>query len=1061
MRWSFLAASLVALTTTAPVVAAQTGTGRVTGVVTEMTGGLPVVGANVVLTGSRYGTQTGSDGRFTITGVPAGQYRVRASRIGFSPREDTVTVADGQTATLNLALQQVSVTLDQIVVVGYGTQRRSDLTGAVASVTPSVENTPTASLEQTLQGTAPGVSVTTASNAPGGGISIRIRGGSSVGGNNEPLYVIDGFPVENDPSNSSPTDGGRDATVVAPANPLATLNPNDIASIEILKDASATSIYGARGANGVVIITTKKGSGARPRLTLDTYYGTQSVAKRYDLLTGPEFAQFANAWAQAQTTPTTPFADPSSVPNTDWQSLIFRSAPMTNLQLGVAGGSEGAGQNTTRYALSGGVFQQQGVVTGSDFRRLSLRGNLDQTIGARLRLGSNVLVSRVGSNQIPTDGSFNAGAGAVGAAIQYLPILGVRNASGGYSLQSVDFPTVLASLGLTGTGIPNPVASAVEVKDKLADTRVLANANGTYTLLTGLDFRVNIGADLSDRTRDTYYPSNTLQGLGVNGRAIRGDVNNTSWLNEYTLNYAKSFGTAQTVQALGGYTRQVQNSERDATQNSNFVNDITGYENIGAGTVFGAPTSGHTRWTLASYLGRLNYTLLDRYLFTVTGREDGSSRFGAAHRWGFFPSAAIGWRISEEPFMRGITAIDQLKLRASYGIAGNPSIQPYQSMSRLTAEQYAFGGNAGAAYYPSTLGNDKLRWESTKQTDVGLDLAALQSRVELTADYYSKRTDDLLLQINLPTETGFSSAYVNAGSIENKGFELGVTVRPFIGDAKSHGFSWTSTLSYARNRNKVLDLGGQQRIFATSTNSDIKATGTLVQVGQPIGVFYGYKTAGIFRDSASLAQWKAATKSCTCGTPGLGATRYVDVTGDSVIDANDRTIIGDPNPKFTAGLQNTFSWMGFSFTGVMDASYGNDVFNLNLNRLEGAGPSGNVLRARFTDAWSATNPNGKYAKIGAGTGFLTSDFTDELVEDGSFLRLRSVTLTREIPQRWLQGKVDNARVFVTGSNLYTWTHYSGFNPDVSSLGVGNMNRGIDIGAYPLARTFTFGVNLTY
>jgi TonB-linked SusC/RagA family outer membrane protein len=1059
MRWSFVAASLVALAIAAPVVRAQDGSGRITGAITEAAGGLPVVNANISLVGTRFGAQSGNDGRFTINGIPAGRYRIRAARIGFAPREDSVTVTDGQTASVSLALQQVSVTLDQMVVVGYGTQRRSDLTGAVASVTPNVENTPTASLEQVLQGTAPGVAVTTATSAPGGGISIRIRGGSSLGGNNEPLYVIDGFPVENDPNNSSPTDAGRDATVVAPANPLATLNPNDIASIEILKDASATSIYGARGANGVVIITTKKGTGARPRLTLDTYYGTQSVAKRYDLLTGPQFAQFANAWAQAQTTPTTPFPDPSSVPNTDWQSLIFHAAPMSNLQLGVAGGTNG--DNATRYALSGGVFQQQGVVRGSDFRRISLRGNLDQSIGTRLRLGTNVLVSRVGSNQIPTDGSFNAGAGAVGAAIQYIPILPVRNANGAYSLQSVDFPTVLSSLGLTGTSIPNPVASALDIRDKLGDTRVLANATGSYTLLTGLDFRVNIGADLSDRTRDTYYPSTTLQGLGVNGRAIRGDLNNTSWLNEYTLNYQKTLGTVHSFQALAGYTRQMLNTERDATQNTNFVNDITGYENIGAGTVFGAPTSGHTRWTLASYLGRLNYTLLDRYLLTFTGREDGSSRFGAAHRWGFFPSAAFGWRLSEEPFMRNLAAIDQLKLRVSYGIAGNPSIQPYQSMSRLTAEQYAFGGIAGAAYYPSTLGNDQLSWESTKQTDVGLDFAAYKSRVELTADYYHKRTDDLLLQINLPTESGFSSAYVNAGSIENKGLELGLTLRPFIGDSKDGGFSWTSTVSFARNRNKVLDLGGQQRIFATSTNSDIKATGTLVQVGQPIGVFYGYKTNGIFRDSASLAAWKASVKSCACGSPGLGSTRYVDVNGDSVIDANDRTIIGDPNPKFTAGLQNSFTWKGFQLTGLLDASYGNDVFNLNLNRLEGAGPSGNVLRDRFLDAWSPTNPNGKYAKIGSGTGFLTSDFTDELVEDGSFLRLRSVTLSRDVPQRWLQGKVDNARVFIAGQNLYTWTHYSGFNPDVSSLGVGNLNRGIDIGAYPLARTFTFGVNLTY
>lgn len=1059
MRWTRLLAALVALPLAARPASAQGATGRITGVITERESGRPVGDANIVVVGTRFGTRSTDDGRYTLGGLAAGRYVLRVARIGFTAVSDTVDVAAGQTVTHDIALHQVSVALNEMVVVGYGSQRRSDLTGSVASVTPSVETTPTTSMEQTLQGTAPGVQVTTASSAPGGGISIRIRGGSSLNGSNEPLYVIDGFPVENDPEDSSPSDGGRDATVVAPANPLATLNPSDIASIEILKDASATSIYGARGANGVVIITTKHGSsGAKPRVTLDSYVGWQNVAKRYDLLNGPEFANFANEWAQAQTTPSTPFPDVTAVPNTDWQSQIFRQGLMNNLQLGVTGGSPGA--NGTQYALSGGSFNQVGVVKGSDFRRLSMRGSLTQTIASRLHLGSNLLVSRVNSNQVPTDGSFNAGAGAVGAALQYIPIMPVTQSDGSYSLASTDYPTVLSSLGLTGGNIPNPVATALLVQDRLADTRLLANATGDYSIIDGLVFRVNLGGDLSDRTRDTYYPSTTLQGLGQNGRAIRGDVKNSSWLQEYTLNWDRAFGAIHRVSAVGGYTRQKFTSIREGEQNSNFVNDITGYENIGAGTVFTAPTSGHTQWTLASYLGRLNYTLLDRYLFTLTGREDGSSRFGAAHRWGFFPSAAFGWRVSEEPFLRNVKSLDQLKLRVSYGLAGNPSIRPYQSMTTLSAVQYAFNGNSEAAYYPSTLGNDKLSWETTRQTDVGMDLGLWASRLEATVDYYAKRTNDLLLQINLPTESGFSSAFVNAGSIQNNGIELGLTLRPFI-ERRPGGFSWTTTFNVARNRNRVIDLGGVDQIFATSTNSDIKSTGTLVQVGQPIGVFYGYKTNGIFRDSAAIVAYNSAVKTCTCGNPTLGGTRFVDVNGDSVIDANDRTIIGDPNPKFTGGWQNTIGWHGFELSGLFDGSYGNKVFNLNLYRAEQASPSGNVLRDRVTNAWTPTNPNGKYPKIGSGLGFLSSDFTDQLIEDGSYLRLRNVTLTHDIPSRWLGGHVDMARLFVSGQNLYTWTHYSGFNPDVSSEGVGNLNRGIDIGAYPLARTWTFGVNLSY
>src|SRR5690242_10867323 len=426
MRWTRRIASLVSLLAVAGVARAQSAPGRITGTVTESASGRGVTDANVVIVGTRVGTRTDTTGAFALNNVAPGRYGVRVARIGFAAAVDSVVVASGETATLNVRLRQVSVTLDQMVVVGYGSQRRSDLTGAVSSVTPSVETTPINSLEQALQGTAPGVQVTTASSAPGGGISIRIRGGSSINGNNEPLYVIDGFPIENDPANSDPTDAGR--TNVAPSNPLAALNPSDIASIEILKDASATAIYGARGANGVIIITTKSGSGGAPRVTLDSYTGMQSVAKRYSLLNASEFAQFANEYA-AQLNQPAPYADPSSLgTGTDWQSLIFRNAPIRNLQLGVSGG--GTGANPTQYALSGGVFDQQGVVVGSAFRRLSLRGNVDQSVGSRLKLGSNLLVSRINSAQVPTDGTFNGGAGAVGAALQYIPVLPVREANG-------------------------------------------------------------------------------------------------------------------------------------------------------------------------------------------------------------------------------------------------------------------------------------------------------------------------------------------------------------------------------------------------------------------------------------------------------------------------------------------------------------------------------------------------------------------------------------------------------------------------------------------------------
>ncbi len=1059
-------ALLPALVAAAATAAAQGSGGRITGLITDRTAGAPISNVSVTIVGSELGARTGADGKYTISDVPPGAKRVRAARIGYAPIEQPITVAAGQTATLNLALSAASVTLDQMVVVGYGAQRRSDLTGSVASVTPNVSQTPTLSLEQALQGAAPGVMVTQASSAPGGALSVRIRGGSSVTGNNEPLYVIDGFPIENNPDAQNPSDGGRDATTTVPSDPLAALNPADIESIEILKDASATSIYGARGANGVIIITTKHGQTARPLFTLDTYSGNQTVAHRYNLLDASDFAKFVNDWSVNNGTGVV-FANPDTLPNTDWQSLILRSAPVTNLQLGLSGG--GAGENATHYALSGGVFQQQGVVINSAFKRVSLRGNLDQNVGSRVRVASTVMVARVNTNSVPTDGSLNAGAGAVGAAIDYYPILPVRQPNGAYTLMSQNNPASV----LTPTNIPNPVSMAADVTDKLNDTRVLANAFGEFDIASGLKFRTSLGGDLSNRSRDTYYPRTTLMGsTPTNGYAKTGSTQNTNFLNENTLSYDRSFGTTHQIDAVAGYTRQQNDLVVGTVQNSNFVSDIDVFENMGAGTQTGGPivTSGHSRWTLASYLGRLNYTLANRYLFTVTGREDGSSRFGADHQWGFFPSAAFGWRVSDEPFMQKFSSIELLKFRASTGLAGNPSIQPYQSMAHLLPQQYTFGGSVVPGYYPSSIGNPNLGWETTRQNDYGVDLGLYGGRVSFTGDIYQKKTTDLLLAVNLPFESGFGTALQNLGAVSNNGFELGLTLT--VLDARQRSFGWTTTFNYSHNKNKVLDLGGVSQIFANSVNSDLKLLGSLIQVGQPLGVFYGYKTNGIIRDSAAAAAYTAKVKPLSGTTWHPGDIMIVDVAGapvngqatgpDGQITPDDRTIIGDPNPKFNAGWQNQFTLGRFRLSTLMDATYGNKILNLNDVRLDQGSPGTNIISDRYFDAWTASNTGAEFPRINFTPGTIGSDITSDLLEDGSYLRLRSVTFDAQVPERLLaRYGLSNTRVYVTGTNLVTWTHYSGFNPDVSSEGIGNLNRGIDVGQYPLAKSVTIGINITY
>jgi TonB-linked SusC/RagA family outer membrane protein len=1056
MRWTAKLLCLLALALSPLPAAAQSG-GRIAGTVTEAGGVRPL--ASVTVTVGTRRAVTGPDGRYTIADVPAGSHTVSATAMGYGTVQRTVTVAAGATTTVDLQLSQQALLLDEVVAVGYGTQRRGDLTGSIASVNmEAVENMPVTSIDQMLQGTVPGVEVQTASSAPGGGISIRIRGGTSVsaGVSSEPLYVIDGFPIEVDYSAESPGAGGRSAAITVAPNPLTSLNPRDIESIEILKDASALAIYGARAANGVVLITTKQGQAGAPRVNVEMFTGTQNVTRTYDLLTGPEYAQFVNEWAASQDLEPL-YADPSSVASTDWQDLIFRDAPLQSLQVSVTGGSSGA--NATRYAISGGHYDQEGVVLGSAFERTSLRLNLNQEIGPRLRLGANGTGSRVSTNFSPTDGGLGgADASAVAAALQYLPTLPVRREDGSFTDMLADAPAALTG-ALTLQDIQNPVAVLTSMKDVLGDNRVLGNVFGEYDLAEGLTLRSSLGANLTSRTRDTYWPRVTLRGEQTNGQAIRGRVESTSWLNENTLSFNRTLGDAHLVNAVAGVTRQVQETVRTGMTNENFLSDDLGYNDIGAGNREGGPvvTSGSTRATLASYLGRVNYNLLGRYLFTVTGRYDGSSRFGPDRKWGFFPSAAFAWRLSQEPFMRGVSALDELKLRFAYGATGNAAVQPYQSLAVLDPRTTSFGGTTVTGYRQTALANRELGWETTYQFDAGVDVG-MWGLVTLTADYYDRRTEDLLFPVQLPLETGFREVWQNAGTVRNRGIELALGVQALRGDGGDTP-RWSNQINYARNRNKVLDLGGLDVLRVRGISTNFNFPGTDIRVGHPIGVFYGYRTDGMFRDSAEAASYPAQLPD-RAFLP--GDARVVDMNGDSLINELDRTVIGDPNPDYTLGWNSTFGWRGFELSTLLQGSFGGDVLNLNLIRVEGGSPTTNVTRDRFYGRWTPENPDAEYPRIGANTASIGSNYVDTMLEDASFLRLSNVTLSYALPERFVRGRgLRETRVFITGANLHTWTDYSGYNPDVSSMGVGNVNRGVDAGAYPLARTLTIGINVGY
>lgn len=1054
MKWATLVC--MALLAWPGAAEAQEASGRIMGTVTAEPTQQPVSGASVMIVGTSRGTLTNQSGQYVLTNVPAGTHTVRVQLIGHAPSETQVVVRAGAPTVANLTLTVQAVQLQEIVAIGYGTQRRGDLTGAVASVDMSaVEQSPVTSIDQILQGTAPGVQVTQASSAPGGGVSIRIRGGTSVseGVSNEPLYVIDGFPIEVDYSAESPGSGGRAAGNTVAPNPLTSLNPRDIESIEILKDASATAIYGARAANGVVIITTKRGQIGAPRINFESFAGVQSVAKRYDLLSGPEYAAFVNEWAASQNLEPI-YANPGSLPSVDWQDEIFRQAPLQSYQVSVSGGT--AGENSTRYAVSGGYFNQEGVVLGSAFERLSLRLNLNQELGRRMRVGTNLTGSRVSTEFSPTDGSMNGSeAGAVAGALQYAPTLPIRREDGTFTQMLVDAPAAL-----NPSDVPNPVAMVTEMDDILGDVRLLGNAFGEIDLLEGLRFRSSIGANVSNRTRDTYWPRSTLRGAQAGGQAIRGRVESTSFLNENTLSFNRNFGTAHAINSVVGFTRQIQETTRTGMTNENFLNDVLGFRNIGAGNRSGGPvvTSSEARTTLASFLGRFNYNLLDRYLFTVTGRYDGSSRFGPDRKWGFFPSGAFAWRVSEEPFLEGVEFLSDLKFRTSYGETGNAGVSPYQSLAVLGARNASFGDQIVTGYRPSSLANLDLGWETTRQFDAGVDVGILGDLFTLTADYYNRRTEDLLLEIQLPLETGFRFAYQNAGTVRNRGFEVALGVNALRGDGNS-SVRWSNSLNYSRNRNMVLDLGPLETLRVRGISGNFNFPGTDVRVGHPIGVFFGYQTDGMFRDSTEAANYGARLPQRAFSA---GEFRLVDLDGDGVITEEDRTVIGDPNPDFNLGWNSTIGFRGFELSSLLTGSFGADVLNLNLVRIEGGSPNTNVVRDRWLDRWTPENPDARYPRLGHTSGIIGANYVDTMLEDGSYLRLSNVTLSYVLPSRWVnQRGFRETRVYVTGANLATWSRYSGYNPEVSSMGVGNINRGVDVGAYPLARTLTVGVNIGY
>jgi TonB-linked outer membrane protein, SusC/RagA family len=935
-------------------------------------------------------------------------------------REQRVTVPVGGSVTADFAFRPAAVSLEQVVVVGYGTQSKRDVTGSVASVSANdIATLPVPRVDEAISGLVPGVQVQTTNSQPGSDIRIRIRGGNSLNGNNEPLVVVDGVI-------------GAD---------LNEINPSDIESVDVLKDASATSIYGARAANGVILVTTKRGHPGQIRFEYNGYTGMQSTNKRIDLLTAPEFAllYMRNPSHDASIVYDTTDAGLAALATTDWQDAIYRSAPVRSNEIRVSGSSAG-----TSVMMSATVFQQQGVIRNSDFGRGSLRFNLDQEVNPRFRVGTRTTYSRSVGNEVRVNNGYGSAGGPVTMmALRFAPTIPGYDSTGAYS------GPLLASQVMD-----NPAAIVDLRDDKTTVNYLLANLFGEYDIVNGLTFRTSAGYT-SRGTLEQQYTSRLLRAAFGSGQANIDNSDQTTWLSENTLTYKNTFGERHAVTLLGGFTAQETRNSGSSEQGVGFASDLLGYQRLNlADTVTGGSSASMQR--LASFLGRANYSLNGKYLATATFRADGSSKFAANNKWAYFPSFALAWRAGDEPFVKQhLPAISDLKIRASTGRTGSEAISAYQSLASWSVgSPYAIGT---ASYHNgatlSRNANPNLRWETTDQTDLGVDLGLLDNRVSLTVDAYDKRTHDLLYTKQVPYFTGFESYITNVGAIGNKGVEIAVDTRQSVG-----GFDVRLGGNIAFNHSKVLDLGGDTEFFLDGANSSLPQFkgASIVRVGEPLGNFYGWMWDGIFQDSAAVA---------TSGQPGarIGGMKLKDISGpdgvpDGVIDVYDRTILGNAQPKYIFGQNGTITYNRFSLSYVLRGAQGLTVANLNRQGMETPGSSTNTLRS-VLDYWSPTNPTNSMTALGVGP---YDGMTDRWLEDGSFVRLQNLTVGWELPPR-LSGHLGagSARLYLSGQNLYTITGYSWYDPEVSSRGGSDLTLGWDDSNYPGSRTLTLGLNVVF
>lgn len=1019
----FLIATLVAI---GPLVSFAQNV--ITGHIKDIRTGESLIGATVLVKSDKgKGVVTDYDGNFSLETKVKAPLKLRVEYVGYRPID--VDVYDFE-EPVDIALVDNFNRIDEVVVVGYGTQKRKSLTGSVTTVKNDELLKTSTSLDNVLGGAVAGLDATSSSGQPGSSINIRIRGGNSINGGNEPLYVIDGVLIYN--ANSA-TDTGQDVSG-ANVNPLASINPSDIESIEVLKDVSASAIYGSRGANGVIIVTTKNGKRGGVKVDYGYSIGISSVRKKLDLLNAE---QWGNLYldlatdAQKAVTGVTPEKVATWGAGTDWQDAVFRTAAVHQHQLSVSGGSE-----KDRFLISGNYLDQNGVIRGTDYTRLGARLNYERDIIKNLTVGVRTNFSKsTQKGAYKFTGSANGFSGLLEQALRTSPAVPIYNADGSYNFNNPYESGDFVRNGQT----PNAIADLSQVDAETKVDNVLVSGFASWTIIKGLLLRVQGSANVINTRQNFYGPATSTAGFNNNGYGSIGTKRWESDQLEATLTWNKTWKNIHALELLGGYTYQQEKSERLLSESANFANENLTYHSLQSGSQLISPKSEFITSSLYSGLGRVNYSLYDRYHLTATLRADGSSRFAKNKKWGWFPSVGLSWNIDEEQFLKGVKWIDDLKLRASIGTVGNQEIGDYRFLSSYAATHYYLGsGTKNVAYYRSGLGNDDLKWETTTSYDIGLDFTLLKGRLGFVFDYYYKKTSDLLLTIPVEQTTGFSTQLSNVGNVTNKGVEFAVNASLI----QTKDLSWTASGNIAHNKNEVTSLGGTQKEIVNGNQ-------TIIRVGEALGTYYGWVFDGVVQKGDDLSKVPAPSNKTNVE---YGDAKFVDQNGDGVVDQeNDRVVLGSAQPKFTYGFSSQLRYKNWDASVSFQGSYGNKLYNQLEQALQSPNASYNAS-ATLLDRWSETNPSNTVPRAYA-LNLYNSYLDSRFIEDASYLRLKNIQIGYSLKLPLNNGDKLGLYLYASAQNLLTFTKYNGFDPEYSGY--------VDRGTYPSARTITFGVKVSY